>query len=91
MTSGIRISAVISFETREALEKLVRATGLKKGHVVETALLYHLRTLAELPADVLVPPVVTLAKEPGERMLAALRRPSKPTAALRRLMRSHGG
>mgnify|MGYP001607550643 CR=1 FL=1 len=90
MSKEIQISAVISPETREALERLVRATGLKKGHVVEMALLYHLRALAELPADILVPPVLTVTKESGKRVLAALSRPSRPTPALRRLMRSNG-
>lgn len=86
MPLKIRISAVVSSKTREALEKLVRATGLKKGHVVEEALLCHLRAMAELPADDPVPPVVTLTRGSGGRLLAALHRAAKPTAALRRLM-----
>ena len=45
----------ISQETKDLLEKHVKATGIKKGHLIESALRYHLRARHELPADVLVP------------------------------------
>jgi len=36
----------------DLLEQHVKATGVKKGHLIESALRYHLRALHELPADV---------------------------------------
>jgi len=55
MTRPTQISAPISQETKDLLEKHVKATGIKKGHLIESALRYHLRALQELPADVLIP------------------------------------
>jgi hypothetical protein len=82
---SIQISAVISKATKDLLDQHVRATGVKKGHVLETALLHHLRALQEMPSDILVHPrvVVSLrsAKEMGRRIEAA-----EPTPALRDLM-----
>jgi len=80
-----QISAVISQATKELLEQHVRATGVKKGYLLETALLHHLRALQELPADIVIHPriVVSLrsAKEVQRRLEAAA-----PTSALRDLM-----
>lgn len=80
-----QISAVISKATKDLLEQHVRATGVKKGHLLEVALLHHLRALQELPSDILVHPriVVSLrsAKEIQRRLKAAA-----PTRALRDLM-----
>jgi hypothetical protein len=50
-----QISASISDETRERLERYVRARGVKKGFVIEQALLHHLQALSELPEEVVVP------------------------------------
>ena len=55
-TTDVQISAFISAATKDLLEKHARATGLKKGHVVEMALLHHLQALQEIPADVIIPP-----------------------------------
>jgi len=51
-----RISVLVSETTRELLERHVRATGVKKGYLVEQALLHHLQALHELPSDVIVHP-----------------------------------
>ena len=50
-----QISAHISVETRELIERYTGAHGLKKGALVEQALLHHLQALRELPADVIIP------------------------------------
>lgn len=80
-----QISAVISQATKDLLDQHVRATGVKKGHLLEMALLHHLQALQQLPADILVHPriVVSLrsAKEIQRRMDAAA-----PTGALSDLM-----
>jgi hypothetical protein len=51
-----QISAVISATTRALLERHVRATGMKKGHLIEAALRHHLQALEEHPLDAVVHP-----------------------------------
>lgn len=82
----IQISAVVSRSTKELLERYARATGVKKGHLVEQALRHHLQALEELPADFVLHPRVVVSKESGETILRKIRS-GKPTKALRDLMR----
>jgi hypothetical protein len=80
-----QISADISPETRDRLERYVRARGLKKGFVIEQALLHHLRALDDLPEDVLVPPRLVVSSAGGERILERLASREGPNRALREL------
>jgi len=86
MTKDTQISAQISDTTRELMEKYVRETGVKKGHLIEQALLHHLNALDELPADLIIHPRIVVSRKTGEEMLrqAAV---AEPTPALRELMR----
>lgn len=90
MARSTQISAPVSEETKELLERHVKATGVKKGHLIESALRYHLRALHELPADVLVPPRLVLTRRSFEQFVRRLRSPGKPTKELRDLMRGDG-
>lgn len=90
MARATQISAPISMETKELLEQHVKATGVKKGHLVESALRYHLRALHELPADVLVPPRLVLTHRSFRQVVGRLRSPGRPTKALRDLMSGDG-
>jgi uncharacterized protein (DUF1778 family) len=87
MARATQISAPISKETKELLERQARATGVKKGHLVETALRYHLRALQELPADALVPARIVLTRRSFEQVVERLRSPGEPSQELRDLMR----
>ena len=87
MASPAQISAPVSEETKALLEAYSKATGIKKGYLVESALRYHLRALAELPADALVPPHLTLSPRSFEEVAARLQSPGEPSARLRRVMR----
>lgn len=86
-SADVQISAFISAATKDLLEKHTRASGVKKGHVVEMALLHHLRALQELPADVIIPPRLVVSKREGEKLLRRIKSPGKPTKAMRELMR----
>ena len=86
MDRETQISAVVSRTTSNLLERHVRATGVKKGHLVEQALRHHLRALQELPADVVVHPTLVVTKRSGQAIVKALRK-AKPTPALRDLLR----
>lgn len=89
MNKDTQISAVISVSTRELLERHVRATGLKKGHLIEAALRHHLRALEELPLDAVVHPRLVVTQASGRAILARIRSP-KPTKALERLLGRRG-
>ena len=86
MDQETQISAIVSRATRDLLERHVRATGVKKGHLVEEALRHHLRALAELPADAVVHPKLVVTQTSGDAILKQIRQGTS-TAALRRLMR----
>jgi hypothetical protein len=86
MDKATQISALVSQETKELLERHVRATGVKKGHLVEQALRHHLRALQELPADVIVHPRLVVTRKSGKAMVEQMEQ-GKPTDALRDLMR----
>ena len=85
MKRETQISALVSRATSDLLERHVRATGVKKGHLVEQALRHHLQALQELPADVVVHPKLLVTRKSGQAILKQLRT-GKPTAALRDLL-----
>jgi len=90
MEKDTQISAIVSVTTKDLLERHVRATGIKKGHLVEEALRHHLQALQELPADVVVRPKVVLSRRSGEALAQRLTSRRRPTSALRKLMASGG-
>jgi hypothetical protein len=81
-----QISAFISDTTKELVERYVEAHGVKKGHLVEEALLHHLQALRDLPADLIVPPRLLLSREGFDRVADLIEHPRKPTEAMRDLM-----
>jgi hypothetical protein len=85
-----QVSAPISQETRDLLERHSKATGIKKGHLIETALRYHLRALQELPVEAFVPARLVLTRRSFEQLADRLRAPGQPTDELRELLRDHG-
>jgi uncharacterized protein (DUF1778 family) len=83
----VQISAFISDATKQELERFAEAHGLKKGHVIEDALLHHLQALKELPIDIVVPARILVSAEAFRRIVDRLERPRRPTAAMRGLMK----
>ena len=86
MIKDTQISAQISDTTRKLMERHVRRTGIKKGHLVEQALLHHLQALDELPADYVIHPRIVVSRKTGDQMLREAAS-SEPAPALRKLMR----
>lgn len=86
MPKSTQISAVISGTTRSLLEKRARESGVKKGHLIEQALLHHLQALDELPMEFIIHPRLVVSRKTGERMIAQMESAS-PTEELRDLMR----
>lgn len=81
-----QISAYISEKTKQQVERYVQAHGVQKGHLVEEALLHHLQALRELPADMVIPPRITVTSKSFEKVARLVEKPRKPTQALRDLM-----
>lgn len=85
MTTATQISANISPETRELLERFVAVSGVKKSHLIETALLHHLSALDAIPADLVIPPMIHVSRKTGEALLDRIENPAPPTPAMREL------
>lgn len=81
-----QISAFISEETRDQVERYAAAHGVKKGALVEQALLHHLQALKELPADIIIPSRLVLTERSFRDVVRAMAEPDKPTKAMRDLM-----
>ncbi len=86
MSKDTQISAQISETTRLLMEKYVRQTGVKKGHLVEQALLHHMQALDALPVEYVVRPRLVVSRKNGEELLQRAET-AQPTASLRKLMR----
>jgi uncharacterized protein (DUF1778 family) len=81
-----QISAEISESTRELLEKYARNSGIKKGFLIEQAVLDYIRALEQLPVDVLLPVKIVLTRNSASKVVHHLKRPPRPTRRLRQLM-----
>jgi hypothetical protein len=86
-----QISAHISEETKEQIERYADAHGVKKGALVEQALLHHLQALREVPADLIIPPRLKLSGASFAQAAALTAKPRRPTKALRELMAGKQG
>lgn len=82
----VQISAQISEAAKRRLDQYARETGIKKGRVIEDALVAHLDALDEIPADYIVPTRIVVSPESWEWIVDEIERPSEPTPALRELM-----
>lgn len=81
-----QISAYISEQTKQKVERYAEAHGVKKGHLVEEALLHHLQALRELPADIVIPPRLILTSRSLRDVARLAKTPRRATAALKALM-----
>ena len=87
----VQISAYVSEETRDLLDRAAEARGLKKAYVIEEALLHYLHALRELPADVIIPSRLVLTAESSRVVAEALTRPGRPTDAMNALINGEDG
>lgn len=85
MNSSSQISANISAETRERLERYVAVHGIKKSHLIETAVLHFLSALDSIPADLVIPPCIEVSRATGNAILDRVENPKPATPAMRAL------
>lgn len=81
-----QISAQVSEATKKRLDEVSRATGVKKGHLIEDAILHHIEALRELPSDVVISPRIVVTPSSAEQVVARIEEPAQPSEALRKLM-----
>ncbi len=82
-----QISATVSADTKDQLDRFTEGHGLKKNFVVEQALLYFMQARRELPDEAFIPTRLVLDNKTFDRVVALIENPPAPTAALRELMR----
>ncbi|WP_295413170.1 hypothetical protein [uncultured Thiodictyon sp.] len=58
---------------------------MKKGFVIEQALLHHLQAISEIPEDIVIPPRLVVTAASGERLLERLESQEAPNRAMREL------
>ena len=87
MDKQSQISAKVSEETKERLDRFTESHGLKKNYVVEQALLYFMDSRRELPDEALVPTRLVVDNKVFDALVDAMEDPAPPTEALRELMR----
>ena len=87
----VQISAVVSEETRRLLDEAADARGLKKGHVIEEAMLHYLHALRELPIDVIIPSRLVPTKASANEVVDHVLHPREPTDAMSALMAGDDG
>jgi hypothetical protein len=88
MPGRTQISAYVSKATKDLVDRYARGHGVKKGHLVESALLHHLQALQDLPAGVVIPPRLVVSRAAGEVLLERIENPHPPTPAARALMKA---
>ena len=84
-TASNQISAHISGSTKEKVERYTESRGVKKGHLIEEALLHHLQALRELPADIIIPPRVVVDEQTAKTLQERVDKPRRPTKAMEEL------
>jgi hypothetical protein len=86
MAKKARIAVRVSKATKDRLETHVRATGMNARHLVEQAILHHLRALEELPTELVIPPRIVISPATASSLDEQMKS-GTPTQALRALMR----
>ena len=86
--SATQISAYISDDTKSLVEAYSKKSGIKKGFLIEDALLHHLQALKEFPLDVIIPAKITLTDDSMEQLVDIINTPSSPTESLKQLMQN---
>ncbi len=81
-----QISAFISEGTKLRLDRISQIRGLRKGFVLEQALLYYFRALEELPEEAFLPPRLVLSKDSFDEITDLIDNPPSPTKPMKELI-----
>lgn len=86
MPRTTRVSVRISEETNAEMETQAKRLGLKKGRMVEQALLHHLQALREIPTDLVIPARLVLSDAAIADIAERIAGHNEPAEALRVLL-----
>ena len=81
-----QISAYISDSTKQQFDAYVKRRGIKKGFLLEEALLHHLQALKSIPEDLVIPTALIVSKDAMKQLADIIKSPPEATEALRNLM-----
>lgn len=81
-----QISGYISNESKILFENFSKQSGLKKGFILEQALLHYISSQQELPNDIIIPPSIMVSKEVFDTVIMA---DKEPTPALIELINGY--
>jgi len=81
-----QISAYISDSTKQLVDSYVKQRGVKKGFLLEEALLHHLQALKSIPEDLVIPAKLLVTEGTMRELADILEQPPAPTDALQDLM-----
>ncbi len=79
VTPPAQVSATVSVETKDALDRFADEHGLKKNYVVEQALLYFMEARRTLPDEAFTPTRIVLGNEAFDGIVARLEAAAAPT------------
>ena len=86
MADYVQISAQISAEMRDRLDRYARETGLKKSRIVEEAIGEHLDAVNAIPPEYIIPTRITVDEETWERLNERIDNPGEASPELRELL-----
>lgn len=78
-----QISAYISDESKLLLENFSKHSGLKKGFIIEQAIVQYINTQQNLPNDIIVPPSVRVSKKVFDEIIMS---DNEPSNSLKKLL-----
>lgn len=83
MSTGMtQLSAAITAETKEKLDRFTDEFGLKKNFVVEQALLHFMEARRALPDEAIAGVRIVLENKPFDAVVDAIERALSPVASL---------
>ena len=78
-----QISAYISDSTKQLVDAYVSRRGIKKGFLLEEALLHYLQALNTIPEDLIVPARLKLTESSVNQLVDTLESDLEPNQALK--------
>ena len=81
-----QISAYISDETKDRLEKYSMTYGVKKAYLIESAINHHLQALHEIPEEFILSTNINITDSSYQNIIDSLNKTSTPTKELEKLL-----
>ena len=83
-----QISAYVSYDFKNRLERYSHAHGIKKGYIIEKAIDRYLQAAQSLPESLIIESTITLTPESYDRVQEMIAHPPAPNPSLKAIMRA---